>query len=125
ISVDGNIANTWGLDWLDVAPGAHAVCFTHVIGYPEPACSSQTVTSGATTTLQGNFTQRGTLHAFTCGVASCLASDPHVAGTIFVDEIPRDDFEMFTDIPTGSHSVCFGPAQSYANTPACQTVTVT
>ena len=37
---------------------------------------------------------------------------------------PRDDYGMWTDIPAGSHQVCFG-AVAGLTTPACQTATVT
>jgi hypothetical protein len=119
ITVDGNIADSWGLTWLEIAPGAHTVCFSHIEGYTEPACSSQTITSGATTTLVGNFTQRGSLRVLT---------SPAVASTVYLDDIPRNDWGMWTDVPVGSHVVCFGPAPGGANLsnpPACQTAVVT
>jgi hypothetical protein len=116
ITVDGNIADSWGLTWLELPPGVHTVCFTHVAGYTEPACSSQTVTSGVTTTLVGNFTQRGSLRVLT---------SPAVPGTILVDGIPREDWGMWTDVPTGAHTVCFGSVLGYVNQPPCQSATVT
>jgi hypothetical protein len=108
-------ADSWGLNWLELAPGSYTVSFAHVQGWTEPAPQTVTVTNGNTTTVTGSFTQRGLLHVFT---------SPAVPGTVSVDGIARDDWGMFTDIPTGSHAVCFGAAASYANTPACQTVTV-
>src|SRR6202011_4396214 len=32
ILVDGQIADSWGLTWLKLPPGAHTVSFTHVEG---------------------------------------------------------------------------------------------
>jgi hypothetical protein len=36
ISIDGNIADTWGLTWLEIAPGSHTVCFSAIQGYTAP-----------------------------------------------------------------------------------------
>jgi hypothetical protein len=115
ILVDGQIADTWGLNWLKIAPGNHAVCFLHVEGYTEPACQTATVNSGVTTVVTGTFIQRGSLRVVT---------SPAVASQITVDGNPTNDWGMFTDIPTGSHTVCFGAVAGY-NPPACQTATVT
>jgi plastocyanin len=115
ITVNGNIADSWGLAWLQEPPGAYTVCFIHIEGYTEPACSNQTVTVGVDTIVVGTFTQRGSLRVLT---------SPAVAGTISVDGVPRNDWGMWTDIPTGSHMVCFGPAVGKANTPPCQMATV-
>jgi hypothetical protein len=108
-------ADSWGLNWLEVAPGSYMVSFSHVPGYTEPASQTVTVTAGATASAVGNFTQRGTLRVLT---------SPAAPGTITVGGVPRDDWGMWTDIPTGSHLVCFGPASGFANNPACQMATV-
>jgi hypothetical protein len=47
-----------------------------------------------------------------------------VAGTVSVDGVPRNDWGMWTDVPTGAHQVCFGDVPS-KTTPACQNITVT
>jgi virginiamycin B lyase len=109
------IADTWGLSWLELPPGSYTVSFTHVPGYTEPAPQTLTITSGMTTTVTGTFIQRGFLRVIT---------SPPADGTLSVDGIPRDNWGDWTDYPTGSHMVCFGAAPGYANTPACQTVTV-
>jgi hypothetical protein len=114
-AVSAYIADTWGLTGLELAPGSYSVSFGHVTGWTEPAPQTITITAGNTTTVTGTFTQRGFLR---------VTTSPAVAGTITVDNVPRDDWGMWTDIPTGSHAVCFGAAFGYANTPACQTVTV-
>ena len=115
ILLDGQIANSWALDWLEVAPGSHTLCFTHVRGFTEPPCQTVTVTSGNTTVVTANLTQRGDLR---------VSTSPPAAGVMSVDSIPRNNWGMFTDIPTGSHTVCFGQAAGFANTPGCQRVTV-
>jgi plastocyanin len=109
------IADSWGLNWLELAPGSYTVSFSHVEGWTEPAPQTLSVTSGNTTVATGSFTQRGELHVFT---------SPPVAGTVVIDGTPRDDWGTFTDIPIGSHMVCFGLASGFANTPPCQTTTV-
>jgi hypothetical protein len=115
ILVDGQIADTWGLNWMKIAPGSHTVCFTHVEGWTEPPCQSVTVSSGATTTVTGSFVQRGFVH---------VMSSPAVASQIIFDGKPTDDWGMFTDVPVGTHQVCFGAVADY-NPPGCQTITVT
>jgi hypothetical protein len=109
------IADSWGLNWLELAPGSYVVSFSHVPGYTEPVSQTVTVTAGNTTTVTGTFLQRGTLRVTTF---------PPAAGTISVDGIPRDDWGVWTDVPTGSHMVCFGSAAGFSSKPACQTVSV-
>jgi hypothetical protein len=115
ISIDGTIADSWGLNWVEVAPGSHVVSFSHIEGWTEPAPQTVTVTAGATTTVVGTFAQRGTLRVMT---------SPAVAATISVDGSPRNAWGMWTDLPIGSHQVCFGPVAGYT-APACQDVTLT
>jgi hypothetical protein len=115
ITVDGNIADTWGLNWLQIAPGSHTVCFSALQGYTAPTCQSVTVTSGATTSVTGTFTQRGFLH---------VETSPAVAATIFIDGTPADNWGVYSDMPAGTYQVCFGLVAGYT-TPACQNPTVT
>jgi hypothetical protein len=114
ISANGVIADAWGLNWLELSPGAYTVHFSHVEGYAEPADQVWTVTAGATTTVTGTFIARGELH-----VTTSLA----LPGQISVDGHPGDDWGLWTDESTGSHSVCFGPVAGYA-APVCQVVSV-
>jgi hypothetical protein len=114
ISVDGNVADTWGLNWLEVGPGSHQVCFSWVQGYTTPACQTVVATSGATTTVTGTFVARGSLR---------VQTSPAVAGQISVDGTPMDDWGMWTDIPTGQHTVCFAAVKDFTP-PACQLVAV-
>jgi hypothetical protein len=110
ILIGGVPRDSFGLNWLDLPPGSYTVSFTHVEGWTEPAPQTVNVMVGQTTTVQGNFVQRGSLRVIT---------SPAVPATITVDGVPRDDWGMWTDLPTGSHSVCFGPVQGF-NPPACQ-----
>ena len=116
ITVDGNIADTWGLTWLKLAPGSHAVCFSSVPGYTTPACQTVAITNGGTTVVTGTFAQRGFLK---------VQTSPATPGTIFIDGNPSDDWGVWTDFPVGTHQVCFGQSAGFANTPACQSAVVT
>ena len=98
ISIDGVIANSWGLDWLKLPPGSYTV----------------NVTAGNTTTVNGTFTQRRSLR---------VSSSPAVAGAISVDGIRRNDRGMWTDLSIGAHQVCFGVVPAFT-TPACQNPTL-
>jgi hypothetical protein len=115
ISVDGNIADSWGLNWLKVPPGSHAVCFSAVPGYATPACQTVSVSSNTTTTVTGSFVQRGFLR---------VQTSPAVASTISVDGTRMDDWSVWTDLPAGSHQVCFGLVPNFTP-PTCQTAMVT
>ena len=64
--------------------------------------------------MVGTFVQRGFLK---------VSTSPAVNATISVDGIPSDNYGLYTDVPTGSHQVCFGAVASFTP-PACQTVTV-
>jgi hypothetical protein len=115
ILIGGVPRDSFGLSWLDLAPGSYTVSFTHIEGFTDPAPQTVTVNSGAITTVQGNFVQRGSLRVIT---------NPALPGTISVDGVPRDDYGMWTDLPTGAHQVCFGPVAGF-NPPACQTANLT
>ena len=110
ITVDGTIADTWGLNWLEIAAGSHTVCFGHVQGYTEPACATVNVIAGATTVVGGTFTQRGFLK---------VSTNPAQAATITIGNVAADDWGVFTDLPTGTYHVCFGPVTG-KTAPACQ-----
>ncbi|MEZ5178025.1 MAG: hypothetical protein R2746_07015 [Acidimicrobiales bacterium] len=114
ISVDGEIADSWGLNWLEIAPGGHRVCFSAVQGYTAPGCQTVTVAAGQTATAIGTFTPRGFLKVDT---------SPAVPGTISIDGFPADDWGVYTDLPTGPHRVCFGAVKDKV-APPCQSPTV-
>ena len=115
ISVDGVPADSWGLTWLELAPGSHTVSFSHIEGYTEPADQTITVTAGLTTPVSGTFIARGSLRVMT---------SPALPAQIKVDGTPRDNWGMWTDLPAGAHQVCYGPVAGYSP-PACANVTLT
>jgi Beta-propeller repeat len=114
ILVNGTPMDSWGLNWVDLAPGTYTVAFTHVEGYTEPAPRTVTVSAGAVATVQANFTQRGSLRVIT---------SPAAPATIVVDGLPRDNWGMWSDLAAGSHTVCFGRAAGLVS-PPCQTATI-
>ena len=115
VTVDGAIANSWGLSWVQRTPGSHQVCFTAVPGYTTPPCQTATMSQYATTNVTGTFVQRGYLH---------VTTSPAVGAQIKVDGIPRNDWGVFTDLPTGIHQVCFGAVAGFTP-PPCQNVNLT
>src|SRR5690606_15653507 len=74
-----------------------------------------TVVADATTTVVGTFVPRGYLR---------VTTSPAVASQIKVDGIARNNWGLWTDLPVGSHEVCFGAVAGYT-APGCQTVTLT
>lgn len=110
ISVDGEPADTWGLNWLEIETGTHVVCFTRVEGYTTALCEVIDVVPGSTTAVEGTFARRGFLKVVT---------SPALPGTITIDGSPSNDWGLFTDVPPGTYHVCFGNV-SGRTTPACQ-----
>ena len=114
IVVDDVPMDRYGLDWLEIAPGPHTVCFTHVEGYTEPGCQDVNVTAGATTTVTGTFTQRGFLRVLT---------SPALPGTITINGLPANDWGLYTDLPVGTYNICWGFVAGHF-IPACQQATI-
>ncbi len=114
ILVDGVPYDSWGLNWVKVAPGNYTVSFVDVAGYTTPAPQAVTVTEGATTAVTGTFAQQGQLR---------IVTSPAVPATVYVDDVPRNDWGMWTDLAPGNYQVCFGQVTGYA-APACEAVTV-
>jgi len=114
IIVDGAPRDEWGLAWMKIAPGTHLVSFGGLNGLATPAAQTVTVTSGATTTVQGNYGVNGYLRVIT---------NPALASTISVNGVPRNDWGMWTALPPGTYTVHFGLVAGY-NPPADQTAIV-
>ncbi len=115
ILVDGVPYDTWGLNWLKLVPGDYTVSFADVAGYTTPAAETVTVTADVATEVIGLFVPQGQLRVIT---------SPAVPATILVDEVPRNDWGMWTDLAPAEYQVCFGNVVGYV-APACQTATVT
>src|SRR5256712_8771573 len=113
IVVDGVPRDEWGLNWVKVATGQHSVSFGDVYGYTTPVLQTVTVTAGQTTPAVGGFIQQGSLRILT---------SPALAATLFVDNVPRDDWGMWQSMPAGSNAGSFGPAPRHM-TPTPQRAT--
>ena len=116
VLVDGVPMTDWGLDWVKLPPGTYTVSFTNIPNFTSPPPQVVTVTAGQTTTVPGNYVQRGFLRVIT---------SPPVPGTISVNGLPREDWGLWTSVEPGSYQVCFGAAPGFSNTPTCQTQNVT
>ena len=115
ILVDGVPRDEWGLAWMKIAPGTHTVSFGGLNGLATPTAQTVTTTSGATTTVQGNYGANGYLRVIT---------NPALASTISVNGVPRNDWGMWTALPPGTYTVHFGLVAG-SNPPADQTAIVT
>jgi plastocyanin len=115
IAVDGIDRDDWGLTWVKIPAGSHIVQFRGIYGFTTPAPIPITISLGATTEATGNYLRHGSLRVVT---------SPAVSSTVFVANIPRDDWGMWQSMPPGSYRVTFGPVPGYV-TPAAQTAVVT
>jgi hypothetical protein len=115
INVDGYWMSPWGLNWVKLEPGTHSLAYSDVPGFVTPAPTTFDIVAGTTTTIDATFVSCGSLRVIT---------DPAVPSTIYVDDIPRNDWGMWADIPAGTYTVSFGEVPGYV-TPVPQTVTVT
>jgi hypothetical protein len=52
-----------------------------------------------------------------------VLTSPASPATIFVDGVPRNEYGMWTWLPTGSHEVCYGFVGGLFS-PICETVTL-
>jgi hypothetical protein len=115
ITVDGNVADSWGLAWLKIGTGAHTVGFTDIEGFTTPANVNTNVPLAGVATVTGTYVPRGLLRVLT---------SPASPATIFVDGVPRNEYGMWTWLPTGSHEVCYGFVGGLFS-PICETVNLT
>lgn len=124
ITVDGQVADTWGTNWVATPVGPHTVCFKRDIeGFTTPACQNISVTQGATTAVQGNYAARGYLQV---GTGPCCLSDAVISVKAPGETVatPRDNHTLYTDFAPGTYQVCWGPVADLSP-PACQDVAVT
>ena len=115
ISRDGAVMDSWGLAWLKVGSGAHVISFSDIEGFTTPADVNTNVPLGGVATVTGTFVPRGLLRVLT---------SPASPATIFVDGMPRNEYGMWTWLPTGSHEVCYGFVGGLFS-PICETVNLT
>jgi hypothetical protein len=115
IYIDGNWASPWGLNWVKLPVGQHTLSFSDVPGFVTPADATVAIAAGQTTEYVAQFVACGSLRVIT---------SPAVPSTIYVNQVPRNDWGIWVDVPAGTYTVSFGAVKDYA-TPASQTVTLT
>lgn len=114
ILLDGRSLDRWGIDWMKIAPGDYEVCFTDINGWETPNCEAVVITPGVTSVVEGSFSQNGYVR---------IVTDPPMEGTITVDGVPGDDWEVWVDMTPGLHDICFGEVEDHL-APECVQVTV-
>ena len=115
IIVDGQVRNTWGLDWLKLPAGSPTVCFGPVPGLTLlSGCQIADINEGQTTTIQATYTPKGSLRVVT---------SPAVWANITINGEVANAWGAWPTLAPGSYKVCFGPAGGYV-APACQTAVV-
>jgi phenylpyruvate tautomerase PptA (4-oxalocrotonate tautomerase family) len=114
VYLDGEWMSHWGLNWVKVAPGLHTLSFSDVFGAitPEPVIIE--IVAGMTTPYDAVFELAGTLRVMT---------NPPVPSTVYINDIPRNDWGLWVDVPAGTYTVSFGDVPGLT-TPAPQVVTV-
>jgi len=116
IYIDGEWMSRWGLDWVKLNPGEYTLSFGDVLGLVTPAPQVIEIVAGEITYAQGDYVAMGSLRVIT---------DPAVPSTVYVDDIPRNDWGFWNYVPAGTYTVSFGAVADMATPPSPQTVTVT
>lgn len=112
ISIDGVPRNDWDL-LLPLDTGSYAVSTSDVLDHASPDDVSVFVSRTGTTFVNPQFQSLGALR---------VTTDPPLAGTVFIDGVPANDWEVDLAI-VGVHKVSFGPVPGYS-TPFGQFVSV-
>ncbi len=97
ITVDGEPAGMWSIDWLEVEPGAHEVCFGDVEGFVTPDCQSVHVKPGETTLSIGEFSALASLQ---------IVTEPARPSSIVIDGVVHEQWGTWVDVPAGTYEVC-------------------
>ncbi len=105
VLVDGIPRDEWGLAWMKIAPGQHTVSWTGSPGLATPAAQVVDVVEGQTTVVNGEFRARGFLRV-TQGLSP-------VAGTVFVNDVPMDDWGVWLAVDPGQYKVSWGPVAGF------------
>jgi RHS repeat-associated protein len=108
--INGVPADTWGT-WLELPTGTYTLSFTHVEGWTEPEPTEVHIVPGLTTTVTGLFTQRGSLRVLTT---------PATPAAIWVDGLPRNSWGVWTDLPTGQHTICAAAVGDLKSSPCVE-----
>ena len=114
IIIDGVPRDEWGLNWMEMVAGPHAISFTDLTNLRTPGAVSVVSAAGGVTTVNGEYGARGWLRVVT---------DPPVPGTISVNGVARNEWSVWMAVNPGMYTVSFGPVQDF-RPPGPQTVEV-
>jgi hypothetical protein len=115
VTIDGIPRDEWGLTWVELDPGSYDVCLTDIPGRRTPVCSTQEVIAGEVTERAFTVTELGFLRVIT---------DPGQEATIFVNDVPSNDWGVWRPNISSAMKVCFGRSRSSGQeaAPLCQSV---
>ena len=108
ILVDGIGRDEWALNWLKMAPGEHRISYSDVPNLGTPSDTVVTVASGEVTEVHGEYLARGWLR---------VRTDSAVPGTITVNGVRRNDWQVWMAVPPGEYQIAFGPVAGYQRPP--------
>lgn len=114
IIVDGVARDEWGLNWMKIAPGPHTVSFGDVYGFGTPGPSDVVSVAGVTKEAVGNYAIWANLR---------VTTNPPVPSTIYVNDVPSNDWGIWRAVPAGTYTVRWGAVAGW-NPPASQTFTL-
>ena len=114
IIVDGVPLDEWGTTWVKFPPGTYTLTFTDVYALGTPAPQTINVYSGKTTEAVGNYAVWANLR---------VTTSPAVPSTIYVNDVPSNDWGMWRAVPAGTYTVRWGPVVGW-DPPAPQTFTL-
>lgn len=115
ITVDGIPRNTWGLAWLSLPPGVYEVSFSDVGSHATPESVTVEIREEMVSEVEGEFTLLGGLHVVT--------SPPNFA-VIYVDDVARDTWGIWIELPAGRYDISFGPVPGHPQLQPCSVLVV-
>jgi len=129
------VADRWGIDWAKLPVGQHSVTFGPLQGFNLPDDPAKainnghahfTINSGLTTQiLSVEYIEKAWLRVVTAGQLGGVGATIYIRDLSIQNQgkVPRDRWEVWTDINPGTYEVCFGQVAGLT-TPPCQQVTV-
>ena len=109
ISVDGLERDRWSLNWLELTPGLHEVCFGDVSGWTTPDCEQVSVVADETVVVDGRFLENTWVR---------VTTSPAKPSTISVNGVPMNDWGAWVDLDDVNFEVCFSEVDGFR--PECQ-----
>ena len=104
IYVDGEETSRYQIEWMEIPSGTHTISYGGVIGYSKPPPITVEVSIGSLVVVEASFYQMGLL---------VVGLEPDLAGTVYVDGVPRNDGGLSCYVDPGVHLVSFGAVADY------------